>query len=385
VARLAASKKMGKRVAVVVAGTDGVPAYRSGPRMVTPASTLKTLTSLAALEALGPQHRFATTVVRDGRTLTLVGGGDPLLERRPDPDAYPDRADVRTLARSTAEALGKGGGRFRLTYDASLFTGPAVDPSWEDDYIATGVVSPISALWVDEGRDAAGFGNRVDDPAAEAARVFRTELQRAGVRVGPALQGTAPATAKPVAQVRSAPLVEVVQHVLEASDNEGAEVLLRHVAIARGRDASFVGGARAVREVLEGLGVRLTGLQMYDGSGLSRRDRIEPATLVDVLAHSLDPARPELAGVASGLPVAGFSGSLTNRFDVRADAGLGLVRAKTGTLTGVHGLAGVAVGRDGSVMLFAALADRVKEPQVLFARAQLDRIAAALAACRCGR
>jgi D-alanyl-D-alanine carboxypeptidase/D-alanyl-D-alanine-endopeptidase (penicillin-binding protein 4) len=103
-----------------------------------------------------------------------------------------------------------------------------------------------------------------------------------------------------------------------------------------------------------------------------------------VLAHSLDPSRPELSGVASGLPVAGFSGSLARRFDVRAGAGLGRVRAKTGTLTGVHGLAGVAVGRGGSVMVFATLADRVKEPDVLFARAQLDRVAAALAACRCG-
>jgi D-alanyl-D-alanine carboxypeptidase/D-alanyl-D-alanine-endopeptidase (penicillin-binding protein 4) len=173
--------------------------------------------------------------------------------------------------------------------------------------------------------------------------------------------------------------------VLEASDNEGAEVLLRQVAIAQGEDASFSGGASAVREVLQELGVRLAGLTAYDGSGLSREDRINPATLVDVLAHSLDPARPELAGVAAGLPVAGFSGSLGgDRFSEGADAGLGRVRAKTGTLTGVHGLAGVTAGRDGSVMLFATLTDRVKEPDVLFVRAQLDRITARLAGCRCG-
>ena len=384
VARLAADKRLGRQVAVVVAGTDGEPVYRSGPDVMMPASTMKTLTSLAALESVGPQHRFTTTVVRSGRTLTLVGGGDPLLERRPESGVYPERADVTTLAQQTAAALKGTTGRLRLTYDTSLFTGPSVNPRWEAEYIPTDVVSPIVPLWVDEGRDESGYGFRVDDPAAEAARVFRSALQQAGVRVGPARPGRAPEGADAVAEVRSAPLVEVVQHVLEASDNEGAEVLLRQVALAEGRDASFVGGVAAAREVLDGLGVRLNRLQMYDGSGLSRDDRINPVTLVDVLSHSLDPDRPELAGVASGLPVAGFSGSLTLRFDDRADAGLGRVRAKTGTLRGVHGLAGVAVGRDDSVMLFAVLTDRVKEPQVLFTRAQLDRITAALAGCRCG-
>jgi D-alanyl-D-alanine carboxypeptidase/D-alanyl-D-alanine-endopeptidase (penicillin-binding protein 4) len=247
------------------------------------------------------------------------------------------------------------------------------------------VVSPITALWVDQGRDDNGYGARVADPAAEAGRVFRAELRRAGLRVGPAREAPAPAAADVVAEVRSAPLAEIVQHVLETSDNEGAEVLLRHVAIARDRDASFSGGARAVRATLEELGVRTARLTMYDGSGLSRQNRISPDTLIDVLARSLDPARPRLERVAAGLPVAGFSGSLANqRFVVRAEAGLGRVRAKTGTLRGVHGLSGVVVGRDGSVMLYAALTDRVRDPDVLFARAQLDRISSALAACRCG-
>ena len=385
VGRLASSKKLGRSVSVVVAGTDGAPVFRTGPAVMLPASTLKLLTSLAALEAVGPQHRFATTVVRSGRTLTLVGGGDPLLERSPQPGTYPERADVRTLARQTARALRSTAppGRLALTYDTSLFTGPGDNPRWESEYVATDVVSRISPLWVDEGRDTGGYGHRVADPAAEAAQVFRAELQKAGIRVGPARPGRAPQGADQVAEVRSAPLVEVVQHVLEASDNEGAEVLARHVAVAEGLPASFAGGAEAVRRVLRDLGVRTPGLRTYDGSGLSRDDRIDPATLLDVLAHSLDPAHPELSGVASGLPVAGFTGSLQLRFDDRADAGLGRVRAKTGTLRGVHGLAGVVAGRDGAVMLFAALTDKVKEPQVVFTRAQLDRIASALAACRC--
>ena len=90
---------------------------------------------------------------------------------------------------------------------------------------------------------------------------------------------------------------------------------------------------------------------------------------------------------AEALPQAGTGGAHDGRGGTLALRlrGSGLdVRAKTGTLRGVHGLSGVVVGRDGSVMLYAALTDRVKEPDVLFARAQLDRISSALAACRCG-
>jgi D-alanyl-D-alanine carboxypeptidase/D-alanyl-D-alanine-endopeptidase (penicillin-binding protein 4) len=87
--------------------------------------------------------------------------------------------------------------------------------------------------------------------------------------------------------------------------------------------------------------------------------------------------------VVTGLPVAGFSGSLGYRFKDKAAAGLGLVRAKTGTLTGVHGLAGIALTRSRQAMFFVAVADEVALPQTLEARADLDRAAAALTTCGC--
>ena len=68
---------------------------------------------------------------------------------------------------------------------------------------------------------------------------------------------------------------------------------------------------------------------------------------------------------------------------VKREDGLGFVRAKTGTLTGVHGLAGVAVTANGRPVAFAVIADRVPVPRTLDARAQLDSIAALLAACSC--
>jgi D-alanyl-D-alanine carboxypeptidase/D-alanyl-D-alanine-endopeptidase (penicillin-binding protein 4) len=87
--------------------------------------------------------------------------------------------------------------------------------------------------------------------------------------------------------------------------------------------------------------------------------------------------------VVADLPVAGFTGSLAFRFQTGDEAGLGMVRAKTGTLTGVHGLTGTVTSVDGAVMGFAAIADRVKLPNTLAVRALLDEVASALAGCTC--
>jgi D-alanyl-D-alanine carboxypeptidase/D-alanyl-D-alanine-endopeptidase (penicillin-binding protein 4) len=390
VARLARSPRLGKHVAVQVEQLpDGTVVHRSGPATITPASTLKLLTATAALEAMGPAHRFTTRVVGTPSSplIVLVGGGDPLLGRtaRAGEGAYPARADLDTLSRATARALRAAGRvRVRLGYDTSLFTGPEVNPRWEPSYVPDDVVSRITPLWVDEGREGPGLEARTPDPSASAADLFAASLRRRGITVtGPVAPVVADAGAVDLAVVRGAPLAEVVQHVLEVSDNEGAEVLARQVAVAEGRPASFRGASRAVRAVLARLGVDLTGARIFDGSGLSRQDRVAPGTLVGVLATAGDEERPGLRSAVADLPVAGFTGSLAYRFRSGDPAGLGTVRAKTGTLTGVHGLAGTVTTRDGVLLAFAAVADRVDPVNTLAARALLDEVAAALAGCTC--
>jgi serine-type D-Ala-D-Ala carboxypeptidase/endopeptidase (penicillin-binding protein 4) len=390
VARLARAKKLGPRVAVDVAElSDGDVVYRYGASVVTPASTLKMLTATAVLEALGPDHRFATKVVATpgAARIVLVGGGDPFLARdASDPDGtYPARADLDTLARATAKALrAVGGNRVRLGYDTSLFTGPAVNPRWEPSYVPDNVVSPISPLWVDEGRDHRGLGQRAADPGAAAAQVFAEALRRKGITVrgAPAPEVAAPGLDE-IAAVQSAPLAQIVQHVLEVSDNEGAEVLARQVAVAEGRPASFVGAAGAVSSVLGRLGVDMAGNRIYDGSGLSRDNRLRPETLLAVIGVATSDDHPALRTVVADLPVAGFTGSLASRFETGDEAGLGMVRAKTGTLSGVHGLTGTVTTEDGTVLSFVAVADRVALRNTLATRALLDEVASALAACTC--
>lgn len=378
---------LGPHVLATVSGLDATPLLDRGAGTAVPASTLKLLTAAAALETMGPDHTFATTVVSAGpRRIVLVGGGDPLLSAaRPARDAYPRPADVPTLARATAlELEASGTTRVRLGYDASLFTGPDVSPHWPRSYIPDGVVAPIQSLWVDEGRPASGDG-RVDDPAQAAATVFAGALARAGIEVvGVPTPQTADPAATELARVTSPPLSQIVERTLLTSDNEAAEVLARQVAIATGADASFAGGAAAVLDTVAGLGVATTDATTYDGSGLSRDNRLTPETLTGLLDVAGSVEHPTLRPVLTGLPVAGFNGSLSERFTETSDKeGRGSVRAKTGTLTGVSGLAGTVTDRTGTPMVFAVLADDIALLDTLDARAALDDIASALAACRC--
>ncbi|MDH2414205.1 D-alanyl-D-alanine carboxypeptidase/D-alanyl-D-alanine-endopeptidase [Nocardioides sp. CER19] len=361
----------------------GDPAFTTGKGAAVPASTTKLLTTLAALDVLGPEATFTTKVVQPapGR-IVLVGGGDPLLGSKPaKPDDYPPRADLRTLAVGTAAALTKAGVRHvRLGFDDSLFTGPTTSPHWPDNYVPDDVVAPITALWADQGNDAAG--RREADPAQSAAALFADDLRAAGITVGKKVART-PGSGDAVAQVVSAPLREIVQHTLETSDNDAAEVLAHHVGARVSGAGSFDGGVAGVVATLAKLGVPTAGLRLFDGSGLSREDRITPATLTGVLRVAAQ--KPELSSVLAGLPVAGFSGSLIERFEDPASApGLGVVRMKTGTLTGVHALAGTVTDLDGDAMTLVMMTDKVTPARTLAARQALDDAAAALAACHCG-
>ncbi len=394
VGRTLTSPRLGHHLGFAVAalGSTHLAMRAGGPQPITPASTTKLLTTTTALTILGPDHRFATTVKQGGspRRIVLVGGGDPLLTDRRTPaeeaaESYPRPATLQQLAARTAASLSKAGvHRVSLGYDDSLFTGPAVNPQWPHKYIPESVVSPISSLWVDEGRAVAGLAARVADPAAEAASLFGALLAEQGVAVDPTVRDTRVShTAATLATVESPPLAEIVQHILALSDNEGAEVLLRQVAIAAGRPGSSAAGVQVVRQTISGLGIDLRHAVIYDGSGLSRHDRLPIQVLVDVLQADAAADHPDLRPVVTSLPVAGFTGTLAYRFVDDEPSGLGLVTAKTGTLTDVHALAGVITARSGAVLVFAAVADRVPVPKTNAARAQLDRIAATLASCGC--
>jgi D-alanyl-D-alanine carboxypeptidase/D-alanyl-D-alanine-endopeptidase (penicillin-binding protein 4) len=236
---------------------------------------------------------------------------------------------------------------------------------------------------VDGGVEPDGL-SRSDDPSLAAARAFAAALGAAGLRVtGEPRRVVVPGGGEELAAVDSAPLSEVAERILDVSDNEGSEVVAHEVGLAVGGEGSFEAGAAAVLSTLQGLGIDTAADRLYDGSGLSRRNRVGAATMLALLQRAAGPDGADLRSLVTGLPVAGFTGSLTYRFAEGPAVARGLVRAKTGTLTGVHALAGIAVGRDGEPMAFVFAADKVKAEDKYDAQEALDRAAAALAACRC--
>ena len=384
-------KTLGKHVVAAVGdlGGDG-PVWTHDDDQFLPASTTKVLTTTAALAALGPDTTFTTRVVAGAnpREVVLVGGGDPYLASRPltpeeELTTYPQRADVVTLAKDTARAL-SGRKRVRVVFDDSLFTGPTNNPQWRADYVPDDIVSPITALWVDRGASPTGFG-RSDDPSLTAAETFASALEQAGVKIaGEPIRGIAAPGAATLASAESAPVDQIVERVLDVSDNEAAEVLAHHVGLAVSGEGSFVGGAAGVISTLQSLGIQTGTDVVYDGSGLSRHNRLSPATMLQVLQETARAERPDLRPLITGLPVAGFTGSLADRFATTEAAALGDVRAKTGTLSGVSSLAGLVTGADGTRMVFVLAADKTGNARESDVEAALDGLAADLAACRCG-
>ncbi|MEV7320279.1 D-alanyl-D-alanine carboxypeptidase/D-alanyl-D-alanine-endopeptidase [Streptomyces sp. NPDC093970] len=363
----------GTRTAVVVDVATGRRLYGTGAdTALTPASTTKIATAVAALSALGPDHRITTRAALEPgtREVALVGGGDPTLTARKDPDGW---ASLRDLAARTAKSLTERGIRqITLSYDTTLYSGPDQHPIGVNENLAR--VSPLIADEARSNGSVSGPATRVADPGADAARQFAGFLAQAGIKTSAPGTSKASSRADTLATVTSPPLSAIVERMLTNSDNDIAEALARQTALASGGPASFAGGAAAIHAQLAKLGLPMTGAAFHDGSGLNRDDKLTANLLTALLVKAADADRPGLRTVLTGLPVAGFTGTLAARY---RDGAAGVVRAKTGTLTGVNTLAGTVVDKDGRLLAFAFLTAGTTNPPE--AQAALDRTATALA------
>ncbi|MEU9121231.1 D-alanyl-D-alanine carboxypeptidase/D-alanyl-D-alanine-endopeptidase [Streptomyces sp. NPDC048506] len=347
----------------------------------TPASTVKLATAVAALSTRGPDHRIDTTVVMAGKDrIVLVGGGDPTLTARaPRRSDEEQPANLRTLADATARALHRRHlTKVGLGYDTSAYTGPVEHPIGPNENIA-----PVTPLMLDEARlddSEHGPAPRETDPARATADTFADLLHERGITV----DGDPTATGAPkgdrLAAVHSLPLSSLVERMLTYSDNDIAEALARQAALASRQPASFDGAAKAVRTALAHLHLPLSGAVFADGSGLDRSDKVSAALLSRLLLEAAAPDHPALRPVVTGLPVAAFTGTLSNRYTGQS-AGAGAVRAKTGTLTGVNTLAGTVVDADGRLLVFSFMTSGTTDAQG--AQRALDNLASAVANCGC--
>lgn len=406
----------GARVSALVVDRDtGDELFsRSPDRPLVPASNQKLLTGIGVLSTLGPAHRFATEILspappgENGAVAGLFvrGGGDPALTSE---DWWRLAADLRLLGlrrvagplvmddrlfdderwqpswgdpsarayHAPVGALMANYGAFRVTVTpgrAGQLATVAIDPPVDYLELRAHVLTTqggqkklsVSRTPLGErerievrgripsGAESSDHWRSVTRPARYAGAVFEMQLRANGVVVdGPVQVGRVPAGARVLHVHDGRPLAEIARLFLKYSNNVIAESLLKSLALASGAErGTWVEGRGALRRSLEGLGLEVAGLELADGSGLSRENRVSPRLLVAALrrAEKAFGFGPELV---AALPLAAADGTL----EKRAAGAAGRVRAKTGLLSGVTGLSGFARSPGGRDVVFSVLAN----------------------------
>jgi D-alanyl-D-alanine carboxypeptidase/D-alanyl-D-alanine-endopeptidase (penicillin-binding protein 4) len=237
----------------------------------------------------------------------------------------------------------------------------------------------------------------IEDPAEFVAQLFRTMLERRGITIrgktrarhgddaqffdqqtprstsaattgsavppvinssiSPATQPSAqqmpdlnpPSSNKILAEHISAPLLDDIRVINKTSENLHAELALRLAGKLRGNGGSFESGVAAVKQFLLQAGLKDDEFTFLDGSGLSRRDLVTPAATVQLLIYAT--RQPWGPAFEESLPVSGVDGSLSERF--QKTSAVGLVHAKTGSLSHVNALSGYGQTQSGKRFVFS--------------------------------
>ena len=331
-----------------------------------PASTNKLVTAHNALTVFGPYNEF-TTHVRQGTgdVVVLVGAGDPGLSS----------AQISALADTTAaDVRRRGGTKAHVWVDDSMFPAPSLAIGWRSTYVPD-EVTPLRALVRDQ-RD-------LDDTSVDAGIYFRDRLRAQGLSAWYAGRTTVSSSSRSIASSRGPSVYQTVGPMLLNSSNDIAEMYHRVVAQSQRQPTTWTGAAAAQKTVLtrEGLAISAG----YDGSGLSRSDRISSLQLATIVDRGLDPSYPDLWPMRSStwMPTAGRTGTLSaayGRFtQPPSKCAAGKVWAKTGSLSDVVALAGWTTATDGRVKAFAFVVNGKQSDVAL--RRSIDTLAATVNGC----
>ena len=347
-----------------------------------PASTNKVLTTAAALLALDRDARLTTRVMASGQpgVVVLKGGGDPTLSAAPagQDTWYRDAARISDLADQV-----RSSGIFVTTVqvDVGAFSGPTMAPGWDPADIDGGDIAPMEAVMLDGGRTqpVSVDSARSTTPALDAGRALAVALKVDPSKVTVLPAGTP--SGQEIASVQSPPLIERLRQMMNESDNVMAESIGREVAAEQNRPQSFDGAVQAVLGQLDKAKIDTGNARLLDSSGLSVHDRLTAETLDGVVNAAAGTDQPKLRPLLDVLPIAGGSGTLSNRY-LDTDGGraaAGYLRAKTGSLTGTNALAGIVTDASGRVLTFAFISNNAGPT----GRTAIDALAAVLRSCGC--
>ncbi|GAB3228969.1 hypothetical protein GCM10027447_21870 [Glycomyces halotolerans] len=343
-----------------------------GAEALTPASSMKLVTAVSAYKYLGAEYRIPTTVVEgpDDDTVVLVAGGDITLTIDGE-GYYGTGGSLTELAEAVLEARG-GDAPSTVVLDTSVFADAELAAGVEsDDLPYTPRMAPIM---VDGGRvdNTQKYYSFHHDPAQAALEAFADLVGAAATAEGPAEAGAAE-----LATVYSQPVAGLVDSFVLSSDNGLSDAVALHTALAVEGEMTWDAIDRMHRAMLEEFGIDTSALVFEDGSGLSERNRMTAEAFALML---LGAAESSASTVFESMPVAGYSGTLGDRFD-SAEEGDGVVRAKTGTLSGVSSLTGSLTTADGRLLVFSLISNEHSNANAV--QDAMDEVTAAVAQCGC--
>lgn len=400
-------------------------------RFFLPASNVKLMTTAAALQRLGPDFRFQTSIYgttqSNGLTvLRVMGGGDPSLTE----------ADLAVLA---DDLVAQGIRRVsHLIADDHTFPGSSVNPTWEWEDLQAGYGAPVNSLmlngnavglslvpqglgqplqvvwddprqadqwqvqnqsitvaagqseWVTVGRSLSRAEVQVQgqlvvgsEPETAAIAIpnpgtyflhsFQSLLQARGIAVGQATLTLTPAVDLPpeLATHPSPTLADLIATTNRTSNNLYAEALLKSLGMAYDPEATdaTTAGLEAMTITLTQLGVPADSYALADGSGLSRHNLASPAALVATLQAMA--ASPYADLYRQSLAIAGETGTLSNRF--RGTPVEGRLYGKTGAISNNAALSGYLYPPNYSPLTISILVNHVDQPVRSF-RTVIDEI-----------
>lgn len=302
-------------------------------QMLRPASCMKLVTSITALDALGPNYEYQTALYYtgsiQGRTLVgniyCVGGFDPMITQ----------ADVITLA-SSIRQLGVDSIRGLIVADRSMKESLDYGEGWcwDDE---NPMLIPLT------------IGRKDNFTSTLAEEIARLGINLEKVSL---MQGRKPAQAKMI-DVCCHSIKQVLQRMMKDSDNFYAESMFYQTAASTGRRPARAIDARTVtKKLISRLGLNADNYRIADGSGLSLYDYVTAELLTKLLRHAWN--TPSIyKALSEALPIAGVDGTLKKR--MINTAAEGNVRAKTGTVTGITSLAGYCTAPNGHQLCFAII------------------------------
>ncbi len=307
--------------------------YRYNERqLMRPASTMKLVTAITALDKLGSGYSFKTQLKYTGKIedgvlngdIYCIGGMDPLFN-----------ADDMTAFVTSMREMGIDTIRGNIYADKSMKDSDPYGEGWcwDDD---NPKLSPLLIGKKDN------FMSRFVDRLKESGVICSTFSK----------EQTCPAGAFTIC-TRFHTISQVLTKMMKESDNLFAECMYYQIAASTGNKPATAKHAREVeRQLIRKIGLDPSRYKYADGSGLSLYNYVSAEMLTQLLRYAYQDENIFMALYPS-LAIAGVDGTLKSRMN--GSYTQGNVHAKTGTLTCIISLAGYCTAANGHRLCFTIL------------------------------